>query len=165
MNKRILIHVGPPKSGTSAIQLALLQHRDTLSQMGINYPTHGLGANGISSGNLEAILSLDCNNKWQVCEDKISSLIAEFNNSTQHTLLLSSEYFFYLAKEIAVLIPQAKFIAYVRCPIDTYESSYNQSIKRHMNCGPAEFSKNLHTTTLNILSEAVEVIGSKKFIL
>ena len=165
MNKKIFIHVGPPKTGTSAIQLALLQARDDLLQLGINYPSHCLGANGISSGNLESILSLDCDGKWQVSDEKVRNLLEDFKSSKQHTLILSSEYYFYLVGEIATLIPSAKFIAYIRCPLETFESSYNQSVKRHMRSSPAPFSQNLHTTTIDILSENIEVVGANRFIL
>jgi hypothetical protein len=165
MKKKILIHIGPPKSGTSAIQLALQQNRMLLQAEGITYPEHEVGPNGISSGNLNTILYLNEDKKWHVSEQKVNELLGEFETSDAHTLLLSSEYFFYVAKEIADLIPNAKFIAYIRCPLDTFESSYNQSVKRHMRTAPVFFGKNLHMTTLNILSEAIDLIGRKRFLL
>jgi hypothetical protein len=165
MNKKIFIHIGPPKSGTSAIQYALNNARDLLRSEGIDYPEHEVGPNGISSGNMNTILSLNEDGKWQVCEYKIQHVLSEFERSDFDILLLSSEYFFYLAKEIANSIPHAQFIAYLRCPLETFESSYNQSVKRHMRTTAISFSKNLHITTLNILTETIQHIGKKRFIL
>ncbi len=165
MKKQILIHIGPPKSGTSAIQYALHNNRELLRSNGVQYPLHEIGSNGISSGNLTAILSLDDEGKWYLCENKLHDLIKKFEKSDSHTLLLSSEYFFYLVQDIASKVPSAQFIAYVRCPLETFESSYNQSVKRHGRIEPAIFSQNLHTTTLNILSEVIHVVGRKRFIL
>ncbi|MFT6988010.1 MAG: hypothetical protein ACJAT7_003876 [Psychromonas sp.] len=165
MNKQILIHIGPPKSGTSAIQYALHNARHILRCEGIDYPRHEVGPNGISSGNMNTILSLNEDGKWQVCEDKIRHVLNEFERSDLDMLLLSSEYFFYLAKEIAKSIPQAQFIAYLRCPLETFESSYNQSVKRHMRTTALSFGKNLHITSLNILTDTIQHIGKKRFIL
>lgn len=165
MNKSVFIHIGPPKTGTSAIQYSLHQNREYLQSEGIDYPNHELGPNGVSSGNMTSILSMNIEGKWNVCEQKVKDLLSEFEASNFNCLLLSSEYFFYLAKEIAEEIPQAKFIAYLRCPLETFESSYNQSVKRHMRMTPIEFGKNLHVTTLNILSETIESIGEKRFII
>ena len=165
MSKRILIHIGPPKSGTSAIQYALHHNRGLLRSNGVEYPEHEIGSNGISSGNLTSILSLDVSGKWYVCENKVNELITSFEQSEANTLLLSSEYFFYLVKEIASKVPSAQFIAYIRCPLETFESSYNQSVKRHGRTTPATFSQNLHTTTLNILTEMIENVGRKRFLL
>jgi hypothetical protein len=165
MNKKILIHIGPPKSGTSSIQYALHKNRNILRSESVKYPEHEVGPNGISSGNMNSILSINEDGKWRVCEKKTANLLDEFERSDLHTLLLSSEYFFYLVNDIAKLIPKAKFIVYIRCPLETFESSYNQSVKRHNNTTAVSFGKNLHMTTLNLLSEAIQQVGKKRFIL
>lgn len=165
MNKTVLIHIGPPKTGTSAIQYALQKHNALLRSNGVYYPDHELGPNDISSGNMQTILSLNDEGKWSLCLSKVKKIMAEFESSHYECLLLSSEYFFYLAKDIANSIPQATFIAYIRCPLETFESSYNQAVKRHMRTTPIEFGKNLHVTTLNILRSTISEIGNKRFIL
>jgi hypothetical protein len=38
----LFIHIGAPKTGTTAIQQYLLKHRDTLARQGVLYPTGGL---------------------------------------------------------------------------------------------------------------------------
>lgn len=165
MNKTVLIHIGPPKTGTSAIQYALHQNKALLQSNGVYYPEHEFGPNDISSGNMHMILSLNDDGKWRLCPNKVETLLEEFEASSHECLLLSSEYFFYVAIDIANYIPHAQFIAYIRCPLETFESSYNQSVKRHMRTTRIEFGKNLHMTTLNILSTAIDRIGDKRFIL
>ncbi len=129
--KKIFIHAGPGKTGTSAVQNWLNKNRAYLSEHGIFYPEHRLDDNGVSSGNLNEILSLSEDNKWFVDRDKLSKLIDNFNFSDYQTLLLSSEFFFNHIEELNVLIPNAEFIVYFRDPISLLESGYNQSIKRH----------------------------------
>ncbi len=51
----IIIHIGPPKTGTSAIQKWLKDHTDDLKQCGVYYPEHLEDSNGVSSGNLLSI--------------------------------------------------------------------------------------------------------------
>ncbi|GAB5380424.1 MAG: hypothetical protein Alis3KO_25640 [Aliiglaciecola sp.] len=165
MDKSILIHVGPPKSGTSAIQFALNLHRNSLKSDGILYPEHEIGPNGISSGNLSVILDMNDDGKWVVSKSKLQSLMEAFEESKLQKLLLSSEYFFYLIPELAEVIPTAKFIAYIRCPMETYESAYNQSVKRHGRTQVAQFGKNLHTTTLDILQKSMEEVEKDRFVL
>lgn len=46
------IHVGPPKTGTSAIQKWCLDNKTLLLGYGIYYPEHDVDPNGVSSGNL-----------------------------------------------------------------------------------------------------------------
>ena len=52
---KVVIHVGPPKTGTSALQNWLLQNRLWLQQNGIYYPEHGVDVNGVSSGNVDSL--------------------------------------------------------------------------------------------------------------
>jgi len=41
MTQKIILHIGPPKTGTSSLQEALYQHRDQLSAHGFDYPGFG----------------------------------------------------------------------------------------------------------------------------
>lgn len=50
--KSILIHAGPGKTGSSALQKFLHSHRNELAAQGVLYPEHQLDANGISSGHI-----------------------------------------------------------------------------------------------------------------
>lgn len=131
MNKQIYIHVGPPKTGTSAVQKWLSSNQPFLENNGVFYPSHSVDANGVSSGNVTSIY--DVNEKKKLClnKDRLTNLIDTFNKSEYSILLLSSEFFFREMDEFKLHIPNAKFIAYVRNPMENRESSYNQSVKRH----------------------------------
>ncbi|MCG7654040.1 hypothetical protein MHN00_10755 [Alteromonas sp. Cnat2-8] len=161
MRKQVWIHLGPPKTGTSAIQKWMVANRAWLGTQGIMYPEYEVGANGISSGHIHLLLS-ESNGKFKVDPAKVKSVYKQFEESPYRILLLSSEYFFYHAESLAALLPKVKFIAYVRCPIETFESVYNQSVKRHGKTEPLSFSKNLHTTTLDRLSELATNIKNGK---
>lgn len=126
------------------------------------YPEYELGPNGISSGHVHSLLS-ESDGKFSVDAEKVSRLLEYFEKSQLSTLLLSSEHFFYHAEAIASLIPKVRFIAYVRCPIETFESVYNQSVKRHGQTKTLSFSKNLHTTTLNRLSDLAIKLPKNRF--
>ena len=58
MQKTIFIHVGPPKTGTSAIQNWFSKNADMLRTKGLFYPEHALDPNGVSSGNLSSICDI-----------------------------------------------------------------------------------------------------------
>lgn len=133
--KRIIIHVGPGKTGSSALQAWFFHHQSFLKKKGILYPEHTLENGKISSGNMRHILDLQESGKWEVSIEKVASLLKQFEKSTYSTLLLSSEFFFHLLIDIKKFIPNAEFIAYIRNPVELIESGYNQSIKRHSKVG------------------------------
>ncbi|MGS2719922.1 sulfotransferase [Paraglaciecola aestuariivivens] len=136
MNKKIYIHVGPPKTGTSAVQKWLNSNPLILKKHGVFYPAHKVDANGVSSGNVDSLYDLDDNKQLKLNTERLAALIEQFMASDYAILLLSSEFFFRQMDELQAAIPQAKFIAYVRNPIETKESSYNQSVKRHYQIKP-----------------------------
>ena len=131
LNKDIYIHVGPPKTGTSAVQKWLNSNQPILQKQGVLYPSHTIDANGVSSGNVNCIYDIDDKKQIQLNKARLDILIRDFQASHFSTLLLSSEFFFRQMEELKQLIPSAKFIAYIRNPIETKESGYNQSVKRH----------------------------------
>ncbi|MUH71366.1 hypothetical protein [Psychrosphaera haliotis] len=128
---KIYIHVGPGKSGSSAIQNWLSENYKQLLAQGIFYPVHSCDENGVSSGNVRALCTRDANNKYQVDERKLEKLIKQANKSNCSKLVLSSEAFFAQIEELAQRFPQAEFLFYIRNPLEIIESLYNQGIKRH----------------------------------
>ena len=46
----LILHVGAPKTGTSAVQRHFHAQADVLRRHGIHYPHHHLDANGVSGG-------------------------------------------------------------------------------------------------------------------
>ncbi|MDP5031854.1 hypothetical protein [Paraglaciecola sp.] len=137
MIKRVVVHVGPPKTGTSAIQKWFSKNRDLLLENGVLYPQHQLDPNGVSSGNLHNVCDISVEGsektppKVLISKTKITHLLECFNRSDAHTLFLSSEYFFQHLEALSLLIPNVEFLAYLRNPIEILESNYNQGVKRN----------------------------------
>ncbi|MDO6709141.1 hypothetical protein Q4567_00265 [Aliiglaciecola sp. 2_MG-2023] len=129
--KNVYIHVGPPKTGTSAVQKWLNSNQDFLKENGIFYPSHNVDSNGVSSGNVRSIYDINANKQLSLNTDNLSKLLDGFYKSDFTTLLLSSEFFFRRMEELKRAIPDANFIAYIRNPMEIKESTYNQSVKRH----------------------------------
>jgi len=129
--QRIIIHTGPGKTGSSAIQAWLVSQESFLKKHGIYYPSHKLATDKISSGNLTEILTHQADGLWKVDANKVTSLLKGFKQSDYSVLLLSSEFFFHNIVDIKQHIPDAEFIAYVRNPVELLESNYNQAVKRH----------------------------------
>ena len=164
MTVKVLIHIGPPKSGTSAIQYSLQKNRQKLAANGIYYPKHLTDVNGISSGNLSSIYDVSIKSR-SINTAKVSTLLAKCAELNMHTLVLSSEFFFERITEIVAVLPQAKFIAYIRNPLDSFESLYNQSVKRHHKVQPIKMSAKLPMLYLTRLYTLIDEFGANKFIL
>jgi hypothetical protein len=128
---RVYIHIGPPKTATSAIQNWLQNNRDLLLRHSIFYPEHNVDENGVSSGNVLDVFDRKEDTKLIISDVKIKQLFQDCENNKCDTLLLSSEFFFFQVSELLKVFPQAKLIVYLRFPLDVIESSYNQAVKRH----------------------------------
>ncbi|XQF90874.1 sulfotransferase [Pseudoalteromonas espejiana] len=129
---KTIIHIGPPKTGTSAIQKWLKDHASYLLSKGVYYPEHQQDSNGISSGNFLSVFSAH-NGDYVFNPKKLQDIITKAQAANCSTLLLSSEFFFSRLPALIKAIPDAQFIAYVRNPAQLHESHYNQSVKRHGN--------------------------------
>jgi hypothetical protein len=163
MDKKIIIHFGPPKTGTSAIQNWLNSNRDTLLSYGIFYPEHDVDENNVSSGNHMSIFTNDSDNELKLDNAKIQALLKKFDKYEAHTLLLSSEYFFFNFQILAQEFPSAVYLGYVRSPLEFMESDYNQSIKRHGNTNLIRLKPRINASIIRRLSENVEKIGNDRF--
>ena len=145
MNKRVIFHVGPPKTGSSAIQQFLHQHRQQLMASGVLYPAHSVDENGISSGNAREICAPDPEGRLALDHQKLSNVLNAFeNNPEAHILLLSSESFFRIMDDIIQAVPDAEIICFLRNPVEFQLSIYNQSVKRHGNQKPFAPGKRLN---------------------
>ncbi|MCB1675625.1 MAG: hypothetical protein KDI01_05005, partial [Halioglobus sp.] len=69
--KRIVIHAGPGKTGSSALQASLLANSDKLAEVEVLYPKHGLDKNSISTGHASELLTLSQSQSWELDADKI----------------------------------------------------------------------------------------------
>ncbi|GGP50205.1 hypothetical protein [Shewanella saliphila] len=164
MTVNIFIHIGPPKTGTSAIQYCLQNDRARLAENGIFYPKHTTDVNGVSSGNLNAIYD-KVDNERTLNPDKVLRLISQCEALNMHTLVLSSEFFFERLNDIFNLLPNARFIAYVRNPLESFESLYNQSVKRHGNTKLINVRPTLPRFYLVKLEQLIEQLPADQFIL
>jgi len=166
--KRIIIHTGPGKTGSSAIQAWLTNNSKFLSAERVYYPKHPISKEQISSGNLRTILSQpspdkrkNSNADWFVDGEKVKTLLADFDSSSCTLLLLSSEFFFHRMIEIQKLIPQAEFIAYIRNPVELLESNYNQAVKRHGKLEKFSAPQSLDKYFWQYLTKACNAVGTE----
>lgn len=162
---RILIHIGPPKSGTSAIQKWLVTNHKYLLENGVYYPVHDCDNNGISSGNVLALYNRLENNKLVFSEEKYEQLCRHCTALGCDSLLLSSEFFFQRILELNTYFPSAEFIAYLRFPIEVAESSYNQGVKRHNETRKFGLPAVPQSPQLGILRRAISALSINRFIL
>lgn len=164
MTKRIIIHVGPGKTGSSALQAWLCENRSLLSEYGVYYPSHGVAKNKISSGHIHDVLS-SIDNKWNVDKEKINKLVDLFNTKKEHTLLLSSEFFFHNITSLHKAIPNAEFVAYIRNPVELLESNYNQGVKRHTYIQKFSAPKSLDNYFWKYLSNIFNTVPIEQIVL
>lgn len=124
---QVYLHIGMPKTGTSALQKFLLTNKEVLEKGGYFYPGHSFDRNNISSGNGEQLVYIAKNEGIDAAKNYLNTIRDE---SAGLNLLLSSEFFFNSPKLIKQIIPDAVIIVYFRNPLTLLESSYNQSVKR-----------------------------------
>ena len=160
---KTIIHFGPPKTGTSAIQKWLLENRDTLKSKRIFYPEHVLDKNGISSGNVASVFPNPKVDKLKQARPNKLRLKELCRENKCNTLLLSSEIFMRKLPELATLFPNAVFIGYIRPTFELLESDYNQVVKRHGETKP--FSENNRSAMwqLEMLESVIPTIGKERF--
>jgi len=151
-NKTVVIHLGPPKTGTSAIQAWLSRNSDQLLEKKIYYPPHGADKNGVSSGNFSDLISFDTENRGYFDYNKTKQLIDELNSSDYQTLLLSSEHFYYYLLWLFTFLDDARFIFYIRHPIAVLESGYHQGVKRHMKTEKFATPTSISFSNLKVIS-------------
>lgn len=157
---QIYIHIGPPKTGTSAIQNWCSRHQKVLLENAVYYPSHTLDENGISSGNLLSLFSKDSNNNLVYKEEKLLKETQRAKELGAKVIIFSSEFFFKQTEFLANAIPDAKFIAYIRFGLEQFESSYNQGVKRHGKTGELSIPNHPRSQTLLKLQKICERCGN-----
>lgn len=127
----VIIHIGAPKTGSSAIQDFLLDSKKQLEKYGFYYPLHGKDINNISGGHSNIGLSL-INDEYE----KAKKLYDTYLNEAKQrdcTLLLSAESFYNHASKFKKIVGQEsiKVVVFQRDPLESLFSNYNQGVKRH----------------------------------
>lgn len=157
LGKSIVIHVGPPKTGTSTIQAWLKQQRATLMRQGIDYPDHEQDNNSVSSGNFLSVMQPRADRQgYQLSLDKLNAVLAQFAESNSHTLLLSSEHFYYHLPVLMHWLPEARFVFYIRHPLQSLESGYRQEVKRHQRTDALVLPPVVKFQSLSVMAEVVK---------
>ena len=127
----VVIHIGAPKAGSSAIQKYLVENRSKLLEVGFYYPEHGLDENGISCGH--SIIGKNLSDGNHATAAAIMQTYLTEAKKLQCTLLISTESLFDKAESLKKILGhhRCKIIAFFREPLESLYSNYNQGIKRN----------------------------------
>ncbi|WLR43399.1 methyltransferase domain-containing protein [Bacillus carboniphilus] len=128
--KKIYLHIGTPKTGTSSLQEMLFQHREQLGKHGIIYPRFE------SDFKHQHLVDLMKRSDWLGFVNFFEKISNQINNCK--TVVLSSEDFYHHTAEFSDIsmlfwqvvdhVAELTVIAYVRNQIDYLESFYRQYI-------------------------------------
>lgn len=123
--KKIFIHIGVGKTGTTAIQDSMMLHREEISAQGVLYPLTGIVETGHQN-----LVTLWTDEFSPENITAYSDLLVEFEESGKNTMFISSEKFCYANGEFVRRISQVlegydvKIIVYVRSQIAQIESTF-----------------------------------------
>lgn len=167
---QVAIHIGAPKTGSSAIQFFLNSNRRRLERLGYYYPEHFVDENSVSGGHSQ-LSALIVKNELLKAQELLSKWLAEATRLGL-TLLLSSEDFLRYPNEFHNLLGKTsvKVFAYYRHPIEFLVSSHNQSVKRHFSTLTLDDFLTKHAVETNrilngsILTEWQSLFGSSAVI-
>ncbi|KXS55223.1 MAG: hypothetical protein AWU57_407 [Marinobacter sp. T13-3] len=128
----VILHIGSPKSGSSAIQRFCLNNRRQLLQRGYYYPEHNLDKNNVSGGHTRVANPLGKNSV-----EKARAVFAralEDARAKHACLLLSAEAFYFQHEALLALTNGLKVqvVCFIRNPVEYFLANHNQGIKRHM---------------------------------
>lgn len=128
----VVLHIGAPKCGSSAIQRLCVSHRDDLLTMGYYYPEHPLDVNGVSGGHTQVAGALINGKKEQACTT-FQRWLAEAR-AHQACLLISAEALYGQHEAMAECCwgLNIRVVGFLRHPVDYLLANHNQGIKRHM---------------------------------
>jgi hypothetical protein len=127
----IVLHIGLPKTGSSAIQKFCLDNQDWLAKQGVLYPKHGMDKNGVSGGH-DYFYKTIHNNELSLTTEYIEETIKTAKKKKQVVLLSSEGSHIYSQRVQEVLTPyKVLVIAFFRHPFEKLFSAFNQTVKRH----------------------------------
>lgn len=137
MSKKLFIHIGPPKTGTSALQWFLHSQRDSIVNEGILYPEDD-AHNWWSHRRLGFALRQKLDPKNDEVPDfqvTLAEILAQVERSDAGTIILSSEEFFLLKADAVNRLLNSfsdfdtRIVLYARRQDDAYISSFTQKVK------------------------------------
>lgn len=123
----LVLHIGAPKTGSSAIQRHCQRHAAALRADGFHYPSHPCDDNGISGGH-GGLFTGDAHSVREALADRFAAA-----RDAGCRLLLSAEGTFAGAADVVPALPTAAFhvVCLLRHPVDAIASHHNQGVKRH----------------------------------
>lgn len=133
----LVLHIGYPKTGTTAIQRRLLENRIRLADAGILYPSTFIHEYGHHQ--LPWHLRGDSRRSPGALADLFDSLDAEVRASDPDRVILSSEGFVFgsdpidVSQHLAARFAPITVVSYLRATASWIESDYNQGVKGHRN--------------------------------
>lgn len=134
MAKEYVLHIGPPKTGTTSLQVAFRNNREALRQRGILYPEY-FWEKPIERAHhkLARVLNGEDSELFGLPENWRESFLDQ--TSDADICVLSSEFFSNIQKPEAVasLFPpsRTKIVIYVREPVSHVVSRYQNKVKKH----------------------------------
>ncbi len=147
--RRLILHIGMPKTGTSTLQQALCSHPELLGRFGVLYPhpmfdqsNHNMVATLFHD---EQSMPREFSRGGSVPLETIrddgrafwADVSQQIRRSDAETVVLSGEYFFFMRDEwmvelqvlLADLFDDIHVVAYVRHPADHYLAFMQQTVK------------------------------------
>ena len=125
--KRVILHAGPHKTGSTALQHGLFNTRVQLGAHGFSYPD--IGIKHMGHHGLQTLL----HNSKDVLKATAEKITAELTSVDQ--IILSSEDFVYLSPEsltaLKALFPSYRFeiILFIRSPINLWPSHWQELVR------------------------------------
>jgi len=128
----VVLHIGAPKCGSSAIQRFCVSRREALLQHGYYYPEHSLDVNGVSGGHTQVAGAL-VNGKRDQARTAFRRFLEEARTHDA-CLLLSAEALYGQHAALAEFCDgvTVRIVGFLRNPVEYLLANHNQGIKRHM---------------------------------
>lgn len=146
MTRRAILHIGPPKTGTSAIQASLSHNRSVLARFGLLYPGTGRDHSatllalfrGQAQDYIRARNRTVPSGTSPISAKQFAAVQEQLRGRDWHTLILSTELMYGLKRPVMKQIKQwldqyvdsYQLVAVVRDPVDWAVSYTQQRFKR-----------------------------------
>ncbi|WP_097012851.1 hypothetical protein [Pseudodesulfovibrio profundus] len=159
--RTLYLHIGLPKTGSTALQCFFKENVEQLRQVGLSYPTSSIRKSGLfdsHAGNGFALSPLHPTYSKREHDNLLNEIVAQ----PTPNVLISSEYLSQLTgediKELRSKLTQFKFkiIAYLRRADSYTESCFQQLVKNH---GANAKSKVVTTAARKSVEELVALLS------
>src|SRR5450631_1704407 len=184
--KSIVLHIGIPKTGSSALQVFWAQNREALLEQSVDYFSIGefaLGKRGkISAGNgsyiARSFLRPHTAGYKANRDEQLAALDVQISASTCDTGLLSSELFIFADDAVlsnfrdwlAARGISLRFFYFIRNQVQFLISSYIQQVKRHACTETAEeyvlrvYEKLHHIKYSRLFERIAKIVGTAQIV-